>query len=555
MQDDDYFWQKSYPDGLDYQTPLSIKPLHELLLESAHNYPDNICLDFKGRLYSYREIAHKAKCFAHSLQQMGAQKGAHIGLFMPNCPQFVIAYYGALMAGCVVVNYNPLYSKTELANQINDSNTEIMVTLNIAMLYDKISPLLAEDCFKQTCLKKVIIGDLSKVLPKSKAALYKMLKWKELSHVPDDDKHYQFAKLLQGDEIANLPQLDPISTIAVLQYTGGTTGVPKGVMLSHANLVANVEMCARWFFNARLGHETIMGVLPFFHVFAMTAIMNYGISCGFRIILHPRFEMKALLHDITRKKPTIMAGVPTMFAAMLNYPKLAEYNLSSLQMCISGGAGLPLEVKKNFESATNCTLVEGYGLSESSPVVACNPLVGVNKAGSIGLPFPHTEIVIMDKDDGTTKLAIGEVGEICIRGAQVMLGYWNNPNATNEVLRDNLLYSGDIGYMDNDGYVFVVDRKKEMIISCGYNIYPRQIEEALYTHPNVLECAVIGIADQMKGEVPKAFIVKRAGTELTQAELRTYLKGRIAAYAVPHEYEFVESLPKSIIGKILKKEL
>jgi long-chain acyl-CoA synthetase len=543
-------WLKSYPQAVDYRTPLTPKPLYELLLHAHDLYPQNIALDFKGRLYSYDELTHKAKGFARGLQNIGVRKGTHIGLYMPNCPQFLIAYFGILMAGGVVVNYNPLYSSAELRHQIEDSRTEIMVTLNLALLYDKIKHLVGD-----TCLKTLIIGNLSSVLPKHKAAIYSVLKYKELSHIPHEEGFYSFNEIMNNPEIDALPDVNPQTDIAVLQYTGGTTGTPKGVMLTHANLTANVEMCDRWFFSARAGLETIMGVLPFFHVFAMTAIMNYGISKGFKIILHPRFEARAVLHDVARKRPSIMAGVPTMFAALLNHPKLSQYDLSSLKMCISGGAGLPIEIKQRFEERTGCVLVEGYGLSETSPVASCNPFAGENKAGSIGLPMPKTDIVIVNQDDGETIMGIGEIGEIAISGAGVMLGYFNKPVETEAVLRDGLLKTGDLGYIDEDGYVFVVDRKKEMILSCGYNIYPRQIEEAIYRHKAVLECAVIGVKHAVKGEVPKAFIVLREGENVSAIDMRQYLKGEIAAYAVPSEYEFVESLPKSIIGKILKKEL
>ncbi len=569
---------------VNWEQKIDVAPLYDVLLQSAEKYPHNICLDFKGRKYTYAQIAHQAKCFANGLQKIagfqkiaelekdGLNHGAHVGLFMPNCPQFVIAYFGILLAGGVVVNYNPLYSTNELKHQINDSDTEIMVTLNIKRLYDKVAPLIGE-----TTLKHVIIASLADALPQAKGLLYNMLKRKELSHIAkhkyspiykysptckynqtynkNNHNHHHFKSLLKHGEITEIADICPNLTIAVLQYTGGTTGVPKGVMLTHANLYANVVMCKRWFFDAKEGQEIIMGVLPFFHVFAMTTVMNYGVASGANIILHPRFEIKAVLKDITNKCPTIMAGVPTMFAAMVNYPKLSDYNLSSLKACISGGAGLPLEVKKNFEAKTGCVLVEGYGLSESSPVVACNPFVGANKAGSIGLPFPQTIFAIMDKDDGVTGLEHGQIGEICVQGEQIMHGYYGHPLETEKTLQNGWLHTGDLGYIDDENYIFVVDRKKEMIISGGYNIYPRQIEEAIYTHEKVLECAVIGITHEVKGEVPKAFIVLRASEQLTEIELRLYLKQRISAYCVPNDYVFVEFLPKSIIGKILKKDL
>jgi long-chain acyl-CoA synthetase len=453
-----------------------------------------------------------------------------------------------------VVNYNPLYAQCELEHQIADSRTEIMVTLNLKMLYDKLVPFIGTGT-----LKTVIIGNLASVLPMAKAAVYSLLKMREMASIPHDTQHIPFAQVLKSeDALLRTPPINLHEDIAVLQYTGGTTGVPKGVMLTHANLSANTEMCRRWFHQAREGQETIVGVLPFFHVFAMTVVMNLGIASGFRILLHPRFEMRALLDDIDQKKPTLMAGVPTMFTAILNAtcaPNAKRYDLSSLQMCISGGAGLPVEIKQRFEEVTGCSLIEGYGLSESSPVVSANPLYGVNKTGSIGLPFPQTILEVVDKDDEVTLLPQGEVGEICIRGVQVMRGYWQNGAETDKVLKGNRLHTGDLGYMDEDGYFFIVDRKKEMILSGGYNIYPRHIEEVLYTHAAVLECAVIGIAHEVRGQVPKAFIVLKEGARVSEADMRAFLKAHVAAYSVPHAIEFRDALPKSIIGKILKKEL
>jgi long-chain acyl-CoA synthetase len=349
--------------------------------------------------------------------------------------------------------------------------------------------------------------------------------------------------------------IDPYKDVAVLQYTGGTTGVPKGVVLTHANLTTNIRQCRLWFTKAHDGEETIMGVLPFFHVFAMTAVLNFAVASGFRIIMHPRFELKSVLEDIEKYRPSLLPGVPTMFAAILGYAKVKNYDLNSLKMCISGGAPLPLEIKRRFEEMTGATLFEGYGLSESSPVVACNPPFGVNKMGSIGLPLPATIMEVVDKDDEVTLLPQGEIGEICIRGAQVMQGYYEKPEETAKVLKNGRLHTGDLGYMDEEGYFFIVDRKKEMILSGGYNVYPRNIEEALYLHEAVLEAAVIAAEHPVRGQVPKAFVVLREGKTATSSDLKTHLKEHIAAYAMPHEFVFIDALPKSPIGKILKKML
>lgn len=570
----DFAWLSHYPEHIDWHAPLRICPLHELLDSSAKRFPENIALDFKGKLYSYRELKMKVDSFARGLHELGIGKGSKVGLFMPNCPQFVIGFFAALKAGATVVNYNPLYSQRELEHQIKDSGTELMITLNLTLLYPKLQEFIGT-----TTVQKVIVGNFPSVLPAAKAALYTLAKAKDIARVPKDSFHHSFMELLGFPAEISPPRIDPEKDVAVLQYTGGTTGVPKGVVLTHANLSANVSQCQKWFYKAREGDETIMGVLPFFHVFAMSVIMNFGIASGFKIIMHPRFELKSLLEDIAKKKPALMPGVPTMFSAIVQHKMLHKYDLTSLKMCISGGGPLPVEVKQQFEKLTGCKLVEGYGLSESSPVVSCNPLFGVNKEGSIGVPFPGTIMEVVDPDDKITPKAIGEVGEICIRGPQVMPGYWQKPEETANVLKpvpkkasvidfvkskfsssaasdkEMRLYTGDLGYMDAEGYFFIVDRLKEMIISGGYNIYPRNIEEVLYSHPNIVEAAVIGIAHPTRGQVPKAFIVKKEGTSLTADEVETYLKERLSAYSVPHTYEFRDTLPKSMIGKILKKEL
>lgn len=551
MSDQDtYPWLKTYPKDIDWHAEIPVGALHERLDRAEKKYADHVCVEFKGREFTYREITDKVRRLARALHEMGVGKGTRVGLFMPNCPQYIIAYYGILRAGATVVNYNPLYSPRELEHQIKDSNTEVMITLALNLLYPKLEKFIGT-----TCLKKVIVSQMGEALPKAKAALFSVAKSKDIADIPEDDRHFRFADLLQAPPEVQTARIDPHKDIAVLQYTGGTTGVPKGVVLTHANLTANIRQCRLWFTDAKDGEEIMMGVLPFFHVFAMTVTMNFAIASGFRIILHPRFEMKSVLDDIQSKKPTLMPGVPTMFSAILNYAKLDKYDLTSLKMCISGGGPLPHDVKTRFEAKTGCKLFEGYGLSETSPVASCNPIYGVNKTGSIGLPLPGTIFEILSQEDGETVLPQGETGEICIRGKQVMPGYWNNQEETDKVLRNGRLHTGDVGYMDEDGYIFIVDRIKEMIISGGYNIYPRTIEEVLHTHPDIVQCAVIGVDHPTRGQVPKAFVVKKEGSTLTEHDVKHYLKDKLSAYCLPQHIEFRAELPTSMIGKILKKEL
>ncbi len=545
-----YPWLKSYPPSLRFDARIEEHPLFVFLDEAEDRYPHKTAIDFMGRKYSYKELADNVRRLANGLHKMGVTKGVKVGLFMPNCPQFVMSYYAILKAGGTVVNYNPLYSPPEIHHQIEDSSTEIMITLALKMLYPKVAA-----CLGNSTLKKIIVSEFQEALPLAKKLAFPIAKKNDITAIPDDNKHIRFTTLLESSDAPLHTVIHPKSDIAVLQYTGGTTGVPKGAVLTHANLYANTVQCGMWFTGLKHGEETFVVALPLFHVFAMAVAMNLAIHTGSTMLLHPKFDMKAILYDIHFKRPTLMPGVPTMFAAINNYKDIGKYDLTSLKMCLSGGGPLPVEVKTAFEKRTGCKLVEGYGLTEASPVVAANPLFGINKPGSIGLPLPQTIIEIVDLENPNKVMGIGETGEICIRGPQVMRGYIHQLEETNRVIRGGRLHTGDIGTMDEEGYFFVVDRLKEMIISGGYNIYPRNIEEILYQHPGVAEAAVIGIPHPQRVQVPKVFIVKKEGAEVNETDIKAHLKAHIAAYAMPHAIEFRETLPKSIIGKILKKEL
>ena len=541
-------WLAAYPPDVKWDAEIPERRLYALMDHAVERYPKNQAIDFLGKTYTYADIGDMVDRAAQGLQQIGVREGVKVGLFLPNTPYSVIGFFAILKAGGTVVNYNPLYAERELIFQVENSETDYMITLDLHALYDKIPALL-----EKTRLKKVIVCRMADVLPFPKNFLFPLLKGKEIAKFPDDDEHIRFSALTANDGRPDEPRIDPLKDIAVLQYTGGTTGVPKGAMLSHANLYANAMQCDMWFPS---GDEParILGVLPLFHVFAMTIVMNYGVYRGSAMILVPRFEIEQLLGTIQRAKPTVMPGVPTIFTAINNFADLAKYDLSSLDYCLSGGAALPLEVKKSFERLTGCTLVEGYGLSETAPVATANPFVGENKEGSIGLPLPGTSIDIVSIEDGKP-MAQGERGEICIRGPQVMIGYWNNRAATKEAMEGGHFHSGDIGTMDEQGYTFIVDRLKEMIIAGGYNIYPRNVEEAIYMHPAVAECAVVGIPDEYRGQSVKAFVVVGEGKSLSGEELKKFLADKISKIEMPTEIEFRNDLPKSIIGKILKKIL
>lgn len=542
-----YPWEKNYPEGIKWNVTIPASPLFQLLDEAAKKYPENLCLEFEGANWSYAETLQLVNKVAHGLQESGVKPGTRVGLFLPNCPYFVICYYAILKIGAVVVNYNPLYAITELTHQIKDSGTSFLITLDQAMLYEKASKLL-----QTTPLEKIIVGSLINLLPFPKNKLFAWFRKNEIASVNYGKIVISLESFFNLSEKYKYVEINPEKDLAVLQYTGGTTGTPKGAMLTHANLYSNTIQCSMWFAGLDEGRERMMAVLPFFHVFAMTAIMNFSILNGFAILLMPRFSVNNLVRNIHKKQPTILPGVPTLFAAINNYQDLAKYNLSSLKAAVAGGAPLPLEIKKKFEEVSGCKLIEGYGLTESSPVAAANPLHGENRDGSIGMPLPGTIIEIV----ANKKISPDEkIGEICIKGPQVMFGYWNNEKETKQVLKAGRLYTGDLGYIDDDGYVFVVDRLKEIIITSGFNVYPREIEELLYKHTSISEAAVIGVPDEYKGEKIKAFIKLRTGEVMQAEDVHNYLKGKLAKYKLPEEIEFVADLPKTLIGKVSKKDL
>lgn len=547
-------WIKSYPDAVRWDTRFTPRPLYRLLEDATEKYPDHLAIDFLGKEYSYLKLNDMVDRVARGLMELGVKRETRVGIFMPNCPQFIIAYYAILKAGGTVVNFNPLYSHNEVAHQIEDANVEIMFTLNMRILYPKLKEHIGEGR-----LKKVVVGFFQEALPFTKAALYTMAKARDLVFPPKDEHHITLNELLAYEPITEeeKPDIIPSEHMAVIQYTGGTTGVPKGAVLTHENLYVNTVQCRIWMEAGGLipGQERMLAVIPFFHVFSMTVALNLGIASGMKIIPHPRFELKRVLSDIDEKKPTLFPGVSTLYATINNYKHLDKYDLTSIKMCISGGGPLPLEVKQKFESLTKCRLVEGYGLTEASPVTNCNPLVGMEKEGKIGPPLPGTICEIVSLEDRETVLPQGETGEICIRGPQVMQGYLNRPEETMNVLRNGRLHTGDIGVMDEDGYFQIVDRLKEMIIVGGYNVYPRNVEEVIYQHEAVAECAVVGLDHPARGQMIKAYVVLKDKTKLDALELKEFLRERMSRYAVPHAIEFRSELPKNMIGKILKKEL
>jgi long-chain acyl-CoA synthetase len=504
-----------------------------------------------GKRLSFTELGDLSDRVAKGLRALGVGEGVRVGLLLPNSPTFVIFYYGVLKAGGTVVNFNPLYSLEELEFQIRDSSTKIMVTLDLALTFEKVETLL-----KRGTLEKAVVANFTSLLPSLKSVGFKLLQRTKLANPsvsPVADKIVPASALVANDGRYDRPAITP-EAIAVLQYTGGTTGTPKGAMLTHANLTVNVSQVRAWQNRQATEHDRILGVLPLFHVFAMTTVMNLSIASGMEMILLPKFELVPTLKLIGKLRPTMMPGVPTLFNAMLRHPHIRDFDLSSLEYCISGGAPLPIEVKRSFEAISGCGLVEGYGLSETSPVACCNPVEAVRE-GSIGLPLPATEISIRSLENPDQEVPLGEPGEICIAGPQVMTGYWNKPRETEGSFVGRYFRSGDVGYMDEEGYIFIVDRIKDMINASGFKVYPRRIEDALYEHSAVAEVTVVGIPDEYRGEAPKAFVKLKEGKEATELELLQFLRGKLSKIELPAEIEFRDQLPKTMVGKLSKKEL
>jgi long-chain acyl-CoA synthetase len=538
------------PGSADHASDIIGTELTAILDRAIALYPDRPAMDFLGRRTSYAELGRLVAQAACGFQQMGVRKGTRVGLCLPNTPYYVICYFAVLRLGGVVVNFNPLYVERELRHQVDDSGTTIMVTVDIRQIYPKVAALL-----ETSCLERIVVCSMSGSLPPIKGVMFSVFRRSEIAEIPAEPRHTNFDKLIANDGAVQAASIDPAVDVAVLQYTGGTTGVPKGAMLTHANLTANVEQLRRWVPEMRVGQERMLVVLPLFHVFAMTVGMNLGIAVAAELILLPRFELDQVIKCIARKRPTMFPGVPTIYGALSSAAEQRGADLSSIRFCISGGAPLPAELRNRFENLTGCRLVEGYGLSESSPVLTVNPFTDKARPGSVGLPLPGTVIEVCSPREPGKKLPAGEKGEICARGPQIMAGYWQRPGDTSVTLNDGLLRTGDIGYLDEDGYLFLVDRMKDVILCGGYNVYPRVIEEALYQHPAVAEAVVIGIPDAYRGQAPKAFVRLNDNQYVTVDQLKEHLAGHLSRIEMPKAIELRRELPKTMVGKLSKKEL
>lgn len=557
------YYDSWVPPRLDYPEI----PLQHFLSVSAQKYPDRTAIIFYGTKLTYRALDDAATRFAAALAERGLAKGDRVSLFLPNCPQLVIAYYGTLRAGGLAVSTSPLYSTRELEHQLNDSAAETIVVLS------KLYPLVKEVA-PRTGLKRIIVTNIKEYFPPILRLLFTLFKEKSQGHRPAVERKPEtewFSELL-----ASASANPPATTIspddpALLQYTGGTTGLAKGAILTHRNLVVNTIQTGAWLVKptvspvnrpapssvqeARDEVEVFFGAIPFFHIYGMTVVMNLCISLGHTMVLVPQFKTQEVLDTIVKYRPTLFPGVPTMYVAIINYPDVGRYDLHSIKACLSGAAPLPLEVANRFEALTGARLVEGYGLTEASPVTHANPIFGARKAGTIGLPLPDTDARIVDLETGERTLPPGEIGEVAVKGPQVMAGYWNQPGETAMVLRNGWLYTGDIGYMDEEGYFTIVDRKKEMIIAGGFNVYPREVEEPLYEHPGIKEAVAVGLPDPYRGETVKVYIVLKDGERATEQEIIDFCRQRMAKHKVPTLVEFRAELPKTLVGKVLRRAL
>ena len=544
-------WLASYEKGVPEFVEYEDVCLPAFLERSAERFPDRSALNFQGYRIRFRQLKEMVDRFASALSAFGVNRGDRVALLLPNTIPCVAAYYAVLKIGAIAVMNNPLYSDRELDHQFNDSGAKLLVTLDL--LGNRMI-----DLRPKTRIKQIVITSIGDYLPFPKNWLFPLVakKKKLAADVKPADDVFRWKAVL-ADHQPNPPAVTlGFEDVAMYQYTGGTTGVSKGVMLTHANLSKNVQQCRAWFPTFKEGAEVMLGALPFFHVFGLTTAMNFAIYMGWEDILVPKPQPEQLLEAIGKYKPTFAPLVPTMYIGILNHANIDRTPLTSIKGCFSGSAPLPVEVIRDFEKRTGAVIVEGYGLTETSPVTHINPFAGgKRKAGSIGLPIPDTECRIVELNDGRTDLPTGETGELMVKGPQVMTGYWNKPDATAETLVDGWLHTGDIAQMDAEGYFYIVDRKKDMIISGGYNVYPRDIEEVFFEHPKVQEATAIGIPHPKRGEAVKVFIVLKEGATATQEEMIAFCHEKLAKYKWPTEVEFRTELPKSNVGKVLKKEL
>jgi long-chain acyl-CoA synthetase len=519
--------------------------LFKALEANAQRFPRRVALEFLGRSLTYRELWREVEAFAKGLQEAGLRPGDRVAIMLPNSPQFVIAFYGTLLAGGVGVNVNPMYTPRELRHQLQDAGVQALVILD--QLLSRYQEVKAE-----VPVRLLVRTGIQDYLPFPKNLLYPLM-LRRKGQAPKALEGIPWRAFLKRGRPE--PVAVDLDDLALLQYTGGTTGLAKGAMLTHRNLSSNALQVRAWIPDFREGEEVVLGAIPFFHVYGMTVAMNLALLGAAKLVLLPRPEIGPIVEAIEKHRVTLFPGVPTLYVAFNNFPGIEKRDLKSVRACISGSAPLPLEVAERFEKLTGAKLVEGYGLTEASPVTHCNPLYGERRLGSVGLPLPGVDAKVVDEEG--KEVPLGEVGELIVKGPNVMKGYWNRPDETQKALKDGWLFTGDLARMDQDGYFYIVDRKKDMIIAGGYNIYPREVEEVLYGHEAVQEAAVVGVPDPYRGETVAAFIVLKEAYrgKVTEKDIEAFCRANLAAYKVPRIIQFREGLPKSSVGKILKREL
>lgn len=551
MESAEQAWKAAYrhpgPWDMDFP-PMSMVELFEA---SAAAHPDKPLIDFMGRHFTYAECLDGARRVACGLKALGYGPGDRIGLFLPNVPHYVAAYYGILKLGATVVNFSPLYTAEELAAQALDSGTRLLFTISATALLPTALQVL-----DKSHLERLVVGSVAGALPPAKSLFYRLFRGSEVAPRPHDERIIAFSKLIHNEGLCETPPIDPERDLALIQYTGGTTGTPKGAMLTHQNLSANARQTAR--LDPELGkiEDRILGVLPLFHVFANTCVLNRTVATGGEIIMLPRFNAKQALAELRRTRPRSFPGVPTMFQALLDAPGMKPSDFSSLRFCVSGGAPLPEQLKVMFEKTTGSRLIEGYGLSESSGVVSANPYAELNKPGTIGQPIAGTRVRLVDKEDPTRPPPPGEPGELVVQGPQIMKGYWNRPEADAQVfVDDHWLRTGDVATIDEDGYIRIVDRLKDMIAVGGFKVFPSQIEDVLYTHPDVKEALVLGLPDAYHGELPHAYVTLKEGATIDGHALTIWLNSRLGKHERVAEVVVRLNLPKTMIGKLSRKDL
>ncbi|NLG29029.1 MAG: AMP-binding protein [Chloroflexi bacterium] len=544
-------WLAHYEAHVPHHLDVPDTPLSDCLRRNARRYPDRPATVFFGARLSFRALNDAVDRFAAGLQKQGVLPGDRVAVYMPNCPQYIIAYYGALRAGAVVVPCNPLYVARELQHQLLDAGVRVIVVTS--NFYSVVREIRA-----QTPIDLAIVANIKDYFPPVLKALFTVAKEKPEGHYVDLEQEQDTIAFQQF--LAEAPELPTpvrvrMDDTACLLYTGGTTGVPKGAELTQANLLVNAMQCQIWI-HTKTADEVVLAALPMSHSYGMTTCMNHGMYAASTLVLIPNpRDLRFVLQNIQKHRVTVFPGVPTIYVGINHYANVKDYDLTSVRACISGGAGLPKEVQTQFEKLTGGKLVEGYGLTEASPVTHTNPVMGERRLGSIGLPWPGCDCKLVDLETGAVEVPVGEIGELCVRGPQVMKGYWNMPQETAQVLRDGWLHTGDIARMDADGYFYIVDRKKDMIIAGGFNIYPRDVEEVLFENPKVKEAVVAGIPHPYRGETVKAYVVLKDGEAATEEEMIRWCKGRLAKFKVPTAVEFRAELPKTLVGKVLRRQL